>query len=98
MDATSNRGVWAAATEATTRRAPTFTFMGAFIIYYLRATKSTKSSPQRTLVAGGYMSVTRRQFLTRLGAAGGASLLYESMTGLGLLAQATQAPFGLQGR
>ena len=44
------------------------------------------------------MSLTRRHFLTRVAAAGGASLLYESMTGLGLLAQATQAPFGLQGR
>ena len=45
------------------------------------------------------MSVTRRQFLTRLGAAGSVSLAYEAMTGLGLLAApAQQTPFGLSGR
>ena len=44
------------------------------------------------------MAVTRRQFLTRVGAVGGASLLYESMTGLGLLAAPSQVPFDLTGR
>jgi monoamine oxidase len=41
---------------------------------------------------------TRRAFLKRVGAAGGASLVYEAMTGLGLLAAPSQAPFGLSGR
>lgn len=44
------------------------------------------------------MDLTRRQFLTRVAAAGGASLAYEAMTGLSLLAAPTPAPFGLQGR
>ena len=44
------------------------------------------------------MAVTRRQFLTRVAAAGGASLVYEAMTGLGLLAAPSQAPFDLAGR
>jgi monoamine oxidase len=44
------------------------------------------------------MALTRRRFLTRVAAAGGASLAYEAMTGLGLLAQSTQAPFQLTGR
>jgi hypothetical protein len=44
------------------------------------------------------MLLTRRQFLTRAAAAGGASLVYEAMTGLGLLAAPTQAPFALTGR
>lgn len=43
-------------------------------------------------------ALTRRHFLTRVAAAGGASLVYEAMTGLGLLAAPTQAPFGLTGR
>ena len=44
------------------------------------------------------MSLTRRQFLTRVAAAGSVSLAYEAMTGLGLLAApAQQAPFGLSG-
>jgi monoamine oxidase len=46
----------------------------------------------------GEMGFTRRQFLTRVGAAGGASLVYEAMTGLGLLAAPAQAPFDLTGR
>ena len=44
------------------------------------------------------MALTRRRFLTRVAAAGGASLVYEAMTGLGLLAAPTQTPFGLSGR
>ena len=44
------------------------------------------------------MSLTRRRFLTRIAAAGGSSLAYEAMTGLGLLAAAPQAPFSLAGR
>jgi monoamine oxidase len=42
--------------------------------------------------------LTRRHFLTRVAAAGGGSLVYEAMTGLGLLAAPTQAPFDLTGR
>src|SRR3989304_687127 len=44
------------------------------------------------------MDLTRRRFLARVAAAGGASLAYETMTGLGLLAAPVQAPFGLTGR
>ncbi|HZM93022.1 MAG TPA: flavin monoamine oxidase family protein [Vicinamibacterales bacterium] len=44
------------------------------------------------------MDLTRRHFLARVGAAGGASLMYEAMTGLGLLAAPAQAPFELTGR
>jgi monoamine oxidase len=45
------------------------------------------------------MDLTRRQFLRRVGAAGGASLVYEAMTGLGLLgAPAPQTRFDLSGR
>ena len=44
------------------------------------------------------MVLTRRHFLTRAAAAGGASLLYEAMTGLGLLAAPTQTRFDLSGR
>jgi monoamine oxidase len=45
------------------------------------------------------MSITRRQFLSRVAAAGSVSLAYEAMTGLGLLAApAPQTPFGLSGR
>ena len=44
------------------------------------------------------MDLTRRRFLARVGAAGGASLVYEAMTGLGLLAAPAQAPFELTGR
>jgi monoamine oxidase len=44
------------------------------------------------------MGLTRRHFLTRLGAAGGASLVYEAMTGLGLLAQPAPARLELAGR
>ena len=44
------------------------------------------------------MVLTRRHFLTRVAAAGGASLVYEAMTGLGLLATPTQTRFGLSGR
>jgi monoamine oxidase len=43
-------------------------------------------------------ALTRRHFLTRLAAAGGASLAYEAMTGLGLLAAPAQTPFELSGR
>src|SRR5688500_2836213 len=44
------------------------------------------------------MSLTRRHFLTRAAVMGGSSLMYEAMTGLGLLAFPTQAPFDLSGR
>ncbi len=44
------------------------------------------------------MDLTRRRFLARVAAAGGASLAYEAMTGLGLLAAPAQAPFDLTGR
>jgi monoamine oxidase len=45
------------------------------------------------------MDLTRRRFLTRVALAGGASLAYEAMTGLGLLAApAQQTPFELSGR
>ena len=44
------------------------------------------------------MGFTRRRFLARLATAGGASLAYEAMTGLGLLATPAQTPFGLSGR
>ena len=42
--------------------------------------------------------ITRRRFLTRVAAIGGASLTYEAMTGLGLLAAPSQASFNLTGR
>jgi monoamine oxidase len=44
------------------------------------------------------MILTRRRFLTRAAAAGGASLTYEAMTGLGLLAAPAQTRFELSGR
>jgi monoamine oxidase len=44
------------------------------------------------------MPLTRRHFLSRAAAAGGASLLYEAMTGLGLLAAPAQTRFELSGR
>ena len=44
------------------------------------------------------MSVTRRQLLHRIAAAGGASLVYDAMTGLGLLEAQTRAPFDLRGQ
>jgi monoamine oxidase len=44
------------------------------------------------------MSLTRRHFLRRAAAMGGVSLMHEAMTGLGLLASPTQAPFDLSGR
>jgi monoamine oxidase len=44
------------------------------------------------------MGVTRRDFLTRAARVGGASLVYEAMTGLGLLAAPAQTPFDLTGR
>ena len=44
------------------------------------------------------MVLTRRGFLLRAAAAGGASLVYEAMTGLGLLAAPTQPRFDLSGR
>src|SRR5687768_853595 len=44
------------------------------------------------------MPLTRRRFLTQVGAMGGASLVYEAMTGLGLLAAPSQVRFGLTGR
>ena len=44
------------------------------------------------------MNYTRRHFLKRVGAVGGASLVYEAMTGLGLLAAPSQVPFELTGR
>lgn len=42
--------------------------------------------------------ITRRRFLTRVAAVGGASLTYEAMTALGLLAAPSQASFSLTGR
>ena len=44
------------------------------------------------------MDLTRRGFLEGVARAGGASLVYEAMTGLGLLASPAQAPFSLSGR
>ena len=44
------------------------------------------------------LAVTRRRFLTRVAAAGGASLAYEAMTALGLLAAPSQGSFNLAGR
>jgi monoamine oxidase len=44
------------------------------------------------------MALTRRQLLERIAAAGGASIAYEAMMGLGLLHAAPQAPFGLRGQ
>jgi monoamine oxidase len=44
------------------------------------------------------MDLTRRRFLAHLAAVGGAPLVYDAMTGLGLLAAPTQAPFDLTGR
>ena len=44
------------------------------------------------------LAVTRRRFLTRVAAAGGASLAYEAMTALGLLAAPPQISFSLAGR
>jgi monoamine oxidase len=41
--------------------------------------------------------LTRRHFIERLAAVGGASLAYEGMTGLGLLEAAQSAPFDLRG-
>ena len=43
------------------------------------------------------MPLTRRDLLHRVAAAGGASLVYEAMTGLGLLGAQTRAPFDLRG-
>jgi monoamine oxidase len=43
-------------------------------------------------------AVTRRSFLTRVAAAGGASLAYETMTALGLLAAPSQTSFELDGQ
>ena len=43
-------------------------------------------------------TVTRRSFLTRIGAVGGAALTYEAMTALGLLAAPSQTTFKLDGR
>jgi len=44
------------------------------------------------------MSLTRRHFLARVAAVGGAPLVYEAMTGLGLLAAPQQNRFELTGR
>ena len=41
--------------------------------------------------------LTRRHFLERVAATGGASLAYETMSGLGLMAAQPAAPFGLRG-
>ena len=41
--------------------------------------------------------LTRRSFIERIAAVGGASLAYEAMTGLGLLEAAQDTPFNLQG-
>ena len=44
------------------------------------------------------MSLSRRALLHRIAAAGGASLVYDAMTGLGLLEAQTRAPFDLRGQ
>jgi monoamine oxidase len=44
------------------------------------------------------MALTRRRFLAQIAAVGGGSLVYDAMTGLGLLAAPSQMPFGLVGR
>ena len=44
------------------------------------------------------MSLTRRHFLEQIAAVGGATVAYESMTALGLLARPSQAPFELRGQ
>lgn len=44
------------------------------------------------------MALSRRRFLTQVAVAGGGSLVYEAMTGLGLLAAPSQEVFGLSGR
>ena len=44
------------------------------------------------------MPLTRRDLLNRIAAAGGASLVYDAMTGLGLLEAQTRAPFDLRGQ
>jgi monoamine oxidase len=44
------------------------------------------------------MPITRRDLLHRIAATGGASFVYEAMTGLGLLEAQTRAPFDLQGQ
>jgi monoamine oxidase len=44
------------------------------------------------------MAITRRDFLRRTATVGGVSLVYEAMTGLGLLAAPTQTAFDLSGR
>jgi monoamine oxidase len=41
--------------------------------------------------------LSRRHFIERIAGVGGASLAYEAMTGMGLLAAAEQAPFALRG-
>ncbi len=57
------------------------------------------SSPTSPFMNGSSNAVmTRRRFLTRVAAVGGASLTYEAMTALGLLAAPSQAAFGLTGR
>src|SRR5688572_17810785 len=50
------------------------------------------------VLIGRDMPLTRRRFLKRVAAAGGVSLAYEAMTGLGLLAAPSQVPFNLSGR
>jgi monoamine oxidase len=42
--------------------------------------------------------MARRHFLARVAAAGGVSLAYETMVGLGVIAAPVQTPFGLSGR
>lgn len=44
------------------------------------------------------MALTRRGFLQRVATVGSVSLAYDAMTGLGLLASPSQAPFELSGR
>ena len=44
------------------------------------------------------MALTRRHFLERVAAAGGATMTYDSMTALGLLAAPSQQPFDLRGQ
>ena len=60
--------------------------------------RSGRSNGSNDPSVSSSMALTRRRFLRRVAAAGGASLTYEAMTGLGLLAAPSQARFDLSGR
>src|SRR5687768_15475286 len=62
-------------------------------------TKDDRGVRYVLMVSGGSMDLTRRRFLTRIGAAGGTALAHEAMIGLGLLAAPAQPTrFELPGR